>query len=262
MTKRTQSQADTLFPSWFESKNTTNKSLVVMEERPGGREAVFEAFVNTVSDHFVDLAIIEKMGGFSKSAHVLRNRLPVSKKTRSGDLGEIVATEFVARTTDFSVPIRRLRFKDDRDLAMRGDDVLGFRRDQSTTNVIKVEAKSRISLSKSVIREARVGLAKRDGRPNPSTLAFIEYILRRENRDGEAELIAQLQNLTIQANNITHLVFTLSENDPSTLLSSNSDQVVEGISLHLCGCKVNGHADFVRSVFESCLALGASHGNS
>ncbi len=233
-----------------------------MAERPGGRDAVFDAFVNTVADHFVDLAVIEKMGGFSKTAHLLRNRLPVSKKTRSGDLGEIVATEFVARTTDYRVPIRRLRFKDDRDLAMRGDDVLGFRRLQSTTQVIKVEAKSRISLSATVIKEARLGLAKRDGRPNPSTLAFIEYVLRKENRDGEAELIAQLQHATIQAGSITHLVFTVSENDPTTLLSNHSDQVVKGILLRLCGCQVSGHADFVKSVFESCLALGASHGST
>ena len=202
------------------------------------------------------------MGGFEKSAHVLRNRLPESKKTRSGDLGEIIATEFVDQTTDYKVPIRRLRFKDDRNLAMRGDDVLGFRRRKATTHVMKVESKSRISLSVTVVNEARAGLAKRDGRPNPSTLAFIEYVLRKENRDDEAEVIAQLQHATIRPGSITHVVFTLSENDPTRYLSDNSEPIVEGIGLRLCGCRVNGHAEFVKKVFESCLALGGSRGDS
>ena len=113
-----------MFDLWFETAESDSGKVRVLNERKGGRESVFESVIATVADHLVDLEVIESMGGFKKSAEFIRSRLPEGKKSRSGDLGEILATEFVAQKSKFAVPLKRLRYKDDRNLAMRGDDAL------------------------------------------------------------------------------------------------------------------------------------------
>ena len=126
--------------------------------------------------------------------------------------------------------------------------------------MLKVEAKSRARLVPSVVEDARDGLAKNKGRPNPETLSFIECTLRMHSRDAEAEPIARLQQESIRARNIRHLIFTLSGNDPTNHLNGGTEAVREGIGLSLCGCWVSNHSDFVEKVFDSCLALGDSDG--
>jgi hypothetical protein len=64
--------------------------------------------------------------GKREAARFIRQKLPESKSIRSGDLGEILATEYIAESTSYTVPIKRLRWKDHRNMAMRGDDVIGI----------------------------------------------------------------------------------------------------------------------------------------
>lgn len=251
-----------MFDLWFETAESDIDQIRVMNERDGGRASVFDAVVKTVADHLVDLEIIEGMGGFTKSAAFVRSRLPDGKKSRSGDLGEILATEYVNQKSKFQTPVKRLRYKDDRNLAMRGDDVLGFREAKTRIKVLKVEAKSRLNISSSVIQEARDGLAKHRGRPNPGTLGFIEYILRKEKRTTEAELVSRLQRDTIRARDIQHLIFTLSGNDPTKYLEKHIDVVRDGVAILLRGCRVSEHGGFVKDVFDSCLRLIENDGDS
>ena len=51
--------------------------------------------------------------------------MPQTSRSRSGDLGEILATELVEEEIGLRVPVRRLRYKDGRNMAMRGDDFIG-----------------------------------------------------------------------------------------------------------------------------------------
>ncbi len=45
-------------------------------------------------------------------------------------MGEILATEFIEFQTEFRIPVRRLRYKDGREMALRGDDFLGVNEDE------------------------------------------------------------------------------------------------------------------------------------
>jgi hypothetical protein len=47
--------------------------------------------------------LLEKMGK-PAAANFIRNKLPESKKIRSGDLGEIFATEYVGESTAYVMP--------------------------------------------------------------------------------------------------------------------------------------------------------------
>src|ERR1700720_173110 len=62
--------------------------------------------------------------GKPAAAALIQGKLPTTKQIRSGDLGEIYATEWIDAHSGYRAPIKRLRWKDHRNMAMRGDDVI------------------------------------------------------------------------------------------------------------------------------------------
>jgi hypothetical protein len=102
--------------------------LVVLNELPGTRATVDNDIQETVEDHLAGLDIIARIGGYPKTIAFIRNKLPPDKRVRSGDFGEIIASEYVDQFTDYRVPIKKLRWKDDRTVAMRGNDVIGIKK--------------------------------------------------------------------------------------------------------------------------------------
>jgi hypothetical protein len=84
-----------IFQPWFTDGECSAKGVRVLLEKDGGRDEVFEELVQAAADHVVGLKVIESLGGFPKSAHLLMNRVPKGKISRSGILGEILATEFL-----------------------------------------------------------------------------------------------------------------------------------------------------------------------
>jgi hypothetical protein len=105
--------------------NGHNLNLLVVGD---GKIAKAKATIATVvPGHYASPAriadILDKLGKH-KTAKYVREKLPLSPKIRSGDLGEILATEYVDAHTLFKAPIKRLRWKDHREMSMRGDDLI------------------------------------------------------------------------------------------------------------------------------------------
>lgn len=242
--------------SWMDETrpDPAAKDLVLLQERAGARAMVEAAFQETVKDHLARLSIIHRISGYEKSLAYIRNKMPRPIRVRSGDCGEILATEYIEQRTGYKVPIKRLRWKDDRDTTMRGDDVIALRMAKTRWHVLKAESKSRVSLSTSVIKEAVDGLAKNAGRPNPSSLAFIAARLREEGRDAEAEVFDELQSKAPRLGEIEHLVFTLSGNDPTAKLQSHVAGASDPCRRHLVGCVIQDHQDFINGVFDQICA--------
>lgn len=122
------------------------------------------------------LAHILRRLGKSATAKLICDKLPTTKSIRSGDLGEIFATEWIDLCSGgYRAPIKRLRWKDHRNMAMRGDDVIGLLWDVDAQRLLflKTEAKSRVALTRQVLDEARVGLDKDSGFPSAHALTFI-----------------------------------------------------------------------------------------
>lgn len=237
-------------------------TVAVLTERRGQRAVVAHAIRKTVLDHFVGADIIASIGGLKKAAAVIRNALPADKIARSGDFGEILATEYVDQATEYHVPIRRLRYKDDRKMAMRGDDVLGFVLAEKPVRILKVESKSRIALTKTVLQEASDGLCRHQGRPNPSTLSFISRRLRERANHDFAELIERLQESEIPLRTIEHLIFTLSANDPAALMQLHATSPIRDIMRRLTGCVIKDHSSFISQVYDSAMREGSDDGDS
>lgn len=227
--------------------------LVVLHELPGSREAVDGDIQETVEDHLAGLDIIARIGGYPNTVAFIRNKLPSNKRVRSGDFGEIIASEYVDQFTDYRVPIKKLRWKDDRSVAMRGNDVIAIKKVEKRFRLLKGESKSRAALSEAAVKEAVDGLAKHAGRPNPCSLAFISSRLREADRHAEAEIFEDFQSKTPKLDQIEHMVFTLSGNNPTTHLKKFADKGAT-VRRYLVGCVIADHQQFIKSVFENIYA--------
>jgi hypothetical protein len=239
-----------LFQKWLQTAAAkTHSAVSLYTERPGTRSIALKELKKLLADHFVGEATILQAGGYAKAAAIIANSLPSNKKTRSGDLGELLATEYLNSETSFVVPIKKLRWKSDRETAMHGNDVIGVDSKQVPVRVVKGECKSRVHFAKATVDEAAESLDLHNGRPNPSTLAFITKRLYEEKQDAEAKIFQDLQCAgTIVTKNLSHLVFALAGNDPSKDLAS-CPKSKHGIKRQSTAIVVNDHGAFVAAVY-------------
>lgn len=241
-----------LFHKWLRVAPTAHSTVTLYKERPAGRPVGLAALKKELAAHFVGEAAIVQAGGYEKSAAIIANSLPSNKRTRSGDLCELLATEHIKSETAFKVPINKLRWKSDREMPMHGNDVVGVDPTVRPIRVIKGECKSRVSFGNAVVKEASDGLDLHDGRPNPSTLAFIAKRLYEEKRDDEAHVFRDLQcAAAIAPRSVTHMIFAMTGNDPSKYLAAAPKPKQAGITRTGVGVQIGDHGAFVAAVFET-----------
>lgn len=196
--------------------------------------------------------------GKTAAAKLIEDKLPKTKQIRSGDLGEIYATEWIdAYSGGFRAPIKRLRWRDHRDMAMRGDDVIGMKLDDKTQRLLflKTEAKSRGKLTAKVLAEARLGLDKDGGLPSAHALTFISECLFGMN---ELELVDAIDDAQrkhgIPAQSVTHLTFVFTGNAPEALLTDALQKYAGVIHQWAVGLHVEGHGTFIGAIYDKVIA--------
>lgn len=192
--------------------------------------------------------------GKPTAARFLEGKLPTTTRIRSGELGEILGSHYAARELGYRM-VARLRWKDSRDMAMRGDDLLGVRDDGSKAlKYLKGEAKSRASLSTSTLTEAGEALLSHRGRPSPHALSFVASRLREM---GETTLGMRIHddnlNSQIPVRNITQLLFTFSGNNPRGLLRNHTLTYEGKIRRMAVGLQIAEHQKFIKDVFEKVI---------
>lgn len=102
-----------LYEKWCESikENDERKYYWTYVEKDGGRDDIREDLAETIRSHYERLErIADDVGrlGYKVAAKILREAMPNTPKGRSGDLGEILATELVEEEIGLRVPVRRL----------------------------------------------------------------------------------------------------------------------------------------------------------
>ncbi|MDW7774370.1 MAG: Hachiman antiphage defense system protein HamA [Desulfobulbaceae bacterium] len=196
--------------------------------------------------------------GKPAAAALIQGKLPTTKAIRSGDLGEIYATEWIdAHSGGYRAPIKRLRWKDHRNMAMRGDDVIGILQDAQTHRLhfLKTEAKSRTMLTAQVLTEARAGLDKDGGLPSAHALSFISARLLELGNLPLADAIDDaLLKYGIPVQNVRHLLFTFTGNAPDSLLTAFLQAYPGPINQWGVGLRVEGHAAFIGEVYDRVIA--------
>lgn len=230
-------------------------SVMVSSDDNAGVEAV----AATLPEKYAtadSLASIAGRFGKPKVSEFLRNKFPASVTGRSGDLGEILATSYLEEDCGYVVGPSRLIYRDHQEWAMRGDDVLGARLDAaSRVHLAKAEAKSRIKVTKTVVKEARDGLQRVDGLPSPHSLTqFADRLLNTpEESLGAAMLDLQLSH-GIRPAMMTHLMFLFTMNDPSGHVKDDLTAYTGPIEQQTITLRVEAHQEFIRRAYEKALA--------
>lgn len=255
-----------LFKSWCNGTQEKAKKKIyrAYTEKPGGRAQVLARLGKTVRSHY-DQAdrIADDVArlGYAGAAEILRATLPQSKRARSGDLGEILATELAEEALEFRVPVRRLRFKDGREMAMRGDDFIGVAQDEDGALwLLKGEAKSRAGLGNTTITEAREALNRHGGRCTPDSLLFVANRLLASDDEDDVALGRVIRDevalKSLRPHRIDHMLFTMFGNAAGAKLQEDLENAGGERNQHVVGLRISDHQDFIAEVYEEAMNLG------
>lgn len=249
--------------SWCGQSSTkvNSHNLTCLELKSGALASAVSSVAAVVPTHYASpdrIADILRRLGKPAVAEYVQTKLPQGAKSRSGDLGEILATSYVTEFTGYSIAVYKLRWSDHREMAMRGDDILGIRLDPAVAvRFLKGEVKSRATLSKKTVDEARTALTSSNGRPTPHALAFVADRLFESGETALAEAIDQFQlKARIEIKQLSHLMFMFTGNDPSNLLTTNLNAYSGKIPQFAVGLRVPSHQAFIKQVFEKVIDDG------
>lgn len=229
--------------------------LTVLELDAGKFEEAVDAVAKALPSHYASddrAAGILKRLGKKAAAKFLKEKLPDSKKIRSGDLGEILGSTYVNETTSYDIGVNKLRWKDHREMAMRGDDLIAFEPVDGPDKIrfLKGEVKSAKTMTGAILVKARTALKKSYSRPSPHALQFIADRLHDEGEDVLADLIDDAVLLDrIKLSQVSHMIFTFSGNDASALLSANVKAYTGKVAQSVVGLRVKEHQEFIASVY-------------
>ena len=226
----------------------------ILTERQGARPTILNDLDASVLDNYDELARLERWAnemGLPNAAAVLRDTLPTEARARSGHIGEVLLTESVPELfPEFLVPIKRLRWVDGRNMALRGEDFIGVDRQGRQLRFLKAESKSRATLSAGVVQEARDALDSNGGRPSAHALM---YIARRLDELGEEALSLTFLEYSLrrQIDNgqLVHLLFTFSGNDSTTLLRTDLTNYTGPIPQQSVGLVITDHQAFILAIY-------------
>ena len=195
--------------------------------------------------------ILATLGNMA-AAEYLRTKFPQSPQARSGDLGEVLATEYIHGFTNYHPPIKRLRWKDHREMPLRGDDIIAIHRPKTDSPIhfLKAEAKSRQQLSTSALQDAREALNANSGLPSPHALTYIAARLHETDDQSTADQIIRAQLADrIRVTHVQHLLFALTGSRPHNLLETDLKQYQGRIPQISVGLHVSNHRALVASVY-------------
>jgi len=249
-----------LFKNWcaHNHKNDGRKKLTKLIEKKDGRADTIDDVVNITTSHYASDEEISnwiELLGYETAASLLKEQYPQGATGRSADLGEILASEYIEDELYYTVPVKKLRDKDHREMAMRGEDVIGVGySEKNELLLLKGEAKSAQSLSKNTIEKARLGLEKDEGRPTPHALSFIARRLMTSEKDDEikigTDLAIEATSEALPKTSIAHYMFTMSGNPASEALDEDFVNADGGRSQYCINLRIQDHGEFVETVFN------------
>jgi len=254
-----------LYKDWCDATKEKDKRrrYWTYVEKDGGREAVSEGLVETVRSHYDRLENIaedvERLG-YEAAAVILKAELPQTPTARSGDLGEILATELVEEEIGLRVPVRRMRYKDGRNMAMRGDDFIGAGYSGDHLWLLKGEAKSNQRLGRGVVVEARRVLNRDDGRCTPDSLLFVANRLLESTDAADNSLGRDLRDevglKALRPDRIDHMLFTVSGIGPHAALRADFEATVANRDHYVINLHIEDHQAFIEAVYLEVEDLG------
>lgn len=205
-----------LFFEWIEYQDTEctdKKRHRYLSERNENREQAIETIANWLVTYHLSKSksralckkqkILEKYDfeEYAKSLHIF----PKTDKTKKGNFGEVILTEYLSQVTGIEVLIFKLHYNPNVDQSMKGDDVLLVNDDK----IILGESKFRATPSKEAVKETSKLMS--NTLMLPMSLGFIADILFEQEQEELAEKILDIQyNMSRTNFDIKNIGFLLS----------------------------------------------------
>lgn len=252
------------FNTWLDvsKKTKQKKKLWRATEADGQRESALDELPTRVRTHYIkdsEIAIYLELLGYKGAAKAIRLNYPKGPKGRSADIGEILCTEVVEEWCKFEVPIRKLQYKDHREQAMRGEDVIGVRRDNSGRFcLLKGEAKSAQSLSTETVKSARNGLERNSGRPSSHSIIFLARRLFEQGEQKKAlgkEILLEAYRKSVSKDRITHCIFAITGSPAKQMLDDDFDNADGTRDQYIIHIQIPDHRTFVEQIYEKIVEL-------
>jgi Cap4 SAVED domain len=205
------------------------------------------------------LAQIARTQNKPESSEYLRRKFPANPNSRSGDMGEILGTAFIAEELGFEVGPSRLSCRDHKEWAMRGDDILGARlTGKGKVEIFKGEAKSRASARTRTITDARAGLDREGGLPTAHSLTqFADRLFDAGHEDLADTIEDAMKKPGVRPNQVTHMIFVFAGNSVGQLLKTDLNGYAGMFAQHSVAVQVKEHQRFIREAYEGAIANGA-----
>lgn len=205
------------------------------------------------------LAWIAKKQRKPESSEYLRRKFPEHPNSRSGDMGEILGTAYIAEELGFEVGPSRLISRDHKEWAMRGDDILGARlTGDGKVEICKGEAKSGASAGTKTIRDARVALDRESGLPTAHSLTQFTDRLFDAGHEQLADAIEDaMKKPGVRPTQVTHMMFIFSGNSAEELLKTDLNEYAGKFAQHSVAVHVEEHQRFIREAYEGAIANDA-----
>jgi hypothetical protein len=171
---------------------------VPLTEHTNKRGNVLEPLARTIFIHHNDPEeyrdIVAGLG-YEQASREFDKR-PRDDKTRKGNFGEILASEYLRQVEGYDVPVYRLRWNTNPDTSMRGEDVLAFKfgnPDGTGREICMTEAKVMSRYDRDEVETAHRQL--RSGyRPRPNSIPFVHSVLWQRGEREKAAMILAFQN--------------------------------------------------------------------
>lgn len=208
---------------------------------------VIPVHFNAAADSFDEL-------GKEEAAETMRVMTSGNANIRLGNLGEIIATEWVnSDSCEYFAPLR-LRSVQSPNVSPPGNDIIGFKKVDThpKINFLKGEVKSRKNMNSVTIASARSSLEKDGGSPAPPSILFTLNILRAEDKN--SELIKEIKdalsdNYLAPITYVSHLIFTFSSNAPEEYLKESLESYSGSTQQIYVGLHVKDYQYFVDKVY-------------
>jgi hypothetical protein len=255
-----------IYDDWcdLEERAEGRKRLWALTERADGRAAISDRLAELVRMHYDTQERIAddiEALGYRGAAAILRTLLPQTRRARAGDLGEILAAQLTEERFDFQVPVRRMRYKDGREVPMRGDDFIGvaFAEDGGLW-LLKGEAKSRLRLDRTTVAQAREALVKDGGRCTPHALLFVANRLIESDDEDEQALGRLVRNevalSAVPRGRVDHALFTMSGNGPIRALEDDFGTAEDRRGHEIVNLHIEDYDAFLSDTYELAAELG------
>ena len=164
-------------------------------------------------------------------------RLPVESRMRMGNCGEVLASEHLRQRHGYNMPVFKLRYMDNPQIAMRGEDLVAFRigRGNVITALCVGESKAMQVFDSREVRDAHARL-KTAYHPHPVSLMMISSILHNRS-DKLAEqvdiIIETLGTMPIRRENWIFLITGNTPQNPFAVVEAD-ETVVENLTCVDC----------------------------